>query len=128
MPSGKVKLRIFLDNNMRDDLGAYLQHRGHSVVRQRFYIKPDSPDPIVAMTALKADRILFTQDKDFNSQRFQQPRLEKLNRISISGDSATLLDALKNNLHLLEFQWSHCVAMRTRFVAFIKIDGIRFRA
>src|SRR5690349_23269678 len=101
MPAAAVKLRLFLDNNVPDSIGRYLQRRGHSVLRQRFHIPANSPDQLVALTAVTADRILVTIDKDFNDQRFQQNRFARLSRISLSGPSHTLLDAVKAHLHLI---------------------------
>lgn len=123
-----IKLPLFLDNNIPDSIGRYLQRRGHSVQRQRFYIPADSPDQVVAMTALQAGRILVTQDKDFNSQRFQQERFAQLSRIALSGQSNTLLGALQEHMHLVEFQWMHCQANGVaRMVAYIKAGQVRFR-
>jgi hypothetical protein len=129
MAKTTIKLSFFLDNNVPDSIGGFLQRRGHSVQRQRFSIPADSPDPVVAMTALRAGRILVTQDKDFNSQRFQQDRFALLSRISLSGPSTTLLPALKEHLHLIEFQWAHCQQIRaTRMVAFVKLGNVRFKS
>jgi len=129
MAKTTIKLSFFLDNNVPDSIGGFLQRRGHSVQRQRFSIPADSPDPVVAMTALRAGRILVTQDKDFNSQRFQQDRFALLSRISLSGPSTTLLPALKEHLHLIEFQWAHCQQTRaTRMVAFVKLGNVRFKS
>jgi hypothetical protein len=127
MPKAATKLYFFLDNNVPDSIGRFLQRCGHSVQRQRFYIAADSPDPVVAMTALKAGRILVTQDKDFNSQRFQQDRFASLNRVSLSGASTTLLPALREHLHLIEFQWGLCQRQGLRMVAFVKLGNVRFR-
>lgn len=129
MAKATVKLRFFLDNNVPDSIGSFLQRRGHSVQRQRFYIPADSPDPVVAMTALKAGRILITQDKDFNSQRFQQERFAGLSRVSLSGGSTTLLPAMKEHLHLIEFQWTHCQRIKAaRMIAFVKLGNVRFKS
>jgi hypothetical protein len=129
MARATVKLRFFLDNNVPDSIGGFLQRRGHSVQRQRFYIPADSPDPVVAMTALKAGRILITQDKDFNSQRFQQERFAELSRVSLSGSSTTLLPAMKEHLHLIEFQWAHCQRIKAaRMIAFVKLGNVRFKS
>lgn len=129
MATSTTKLSFFLDNNVPDSIGKYLQRLGHRVIRQRFSIPADSPDPIVAMTALQAGCILITQDKDFNSQRFQQDRFSTLSRISLSGSSATLLPALKEHLHLIEFQWTHCQQVNApRMVAFVKLGNVRFKA
>lgn len=77
---------------------------------------------------MKAHRILVTQDKDFNNQRFHQPRYATLSRISLTGLSHTLLPALKEHIHLVEAQWMHVEAGgQTRMLAYIKKDCIRFR-
>jgi hypothetical protein len=123
-----VRLPLFLDNNVPDSLGRYLQRRGHSVHRQRFYIPADSPDPIVATTAMKAGRILVSQDKDFNSQRFQQDRFASLSRIAFSGEAQTLLPALKEHMELIEFRWAQCQRNRSRLIAHVKVGQVRFRA
>lgn len=129
MPKAAIKLHLFLDNNIPDSIGRYLQRRGHSVQRQRFHIPADSPDPVVATTAMKAGRILVTQDKDFTSQRFQQERFAALSRISLSGQSNTLLAALKEHLHLLEFQWAHCQQTGIgRMIAHVRVGQVRFRS
>lgn len=128
MAKAAVKLPFFLDNNVPDSIGRYLQGRGHSVLRQRFYIPGDSPDQLVAMTAMTAGRILVTLDKDFNSQRFQQQRFASLSRIALSGPSQTLLPAMKEHMDLIEFQWSRCLVMRApRMIAHVKVGQVRFR-
>lgn len=127
MAKAAFKLHLFLDANVPDSIGRFLQGRGHSVQRQRFYIPQNSPDPTVGMTALQAGRILLTQDKDFNSQRFQQDRFADLSRIHITGLSHTLLPALKEHLHLIEFQWGHSIKTRRRMVAYVKAGQVKFR-
>ena len=126
MPDKRVKLRFFLDNNVPDSIGRYLQNRGHSVLRQRFHIPHNSPDPLVGITALQAERILVTWDKDFNSQAFRHERFDNLSRLSLSGGGATLLEAVKEHIDLLEFQFSR-VPKCGRMVAFIKLGNSRFR-
>lgn len=124
-----AKLYFFLDNNVPDSIGRYLQGRGHSVQRQRFYIPANSPDPIVATTALKAGRILVSQDRDFNTQRFQQERFAGLSRIALSGPGPTLVDAMKQHIHLIESQWAHVQRTRApRMIAHVRTGQIRFRA
>ena len=127
MALAAVKLHIFMDNNIADPLGKLLQRRGHSVQRQRYYIPDNSSDPVVAITALMAGRILLTQDRDFNSQRFHQDRFAKLSRISLAGDSSTLSNALKQHMRLIEFQWGECLGTGSRMIVHIKEGQIRFR-
>jgi predicted nuclease of predicted toxin-antitoxin system len=122
------KLDFFLDNNVPDSIGRYLQGRGHSVIRQRFCIPANSPDQIVAMTALQSGRVLVTQDKDFNSQRFAKDRFAKLSRVSLSGGSHTLLPALKAYIHLIENHGAHVGASKApRLLAQVQLGAIRFR-
>ena len=128
MARAAIKLPFFLDNNVPDSIGKYLQHRGHSVFRLRHHMSPDSPDPIVASTAMAAGRILVTQDKDFNSQRFQQPRFARLSRIALCGPSHTLLPAVKEHIEMIEFAWIQCVAKREpRMVVHIQLGQFRSR-
>lgn len=119
-------MRFFLDQNVPDSVGRYLQGRGHSVLRLRHHIREDSPDPVVAMTALKAGRILITQDRDFKAQRFQQGRFAQLSRIGISGDGPTLLPAVKEHIAVLEFQFQR-IPRGGRMVAHVQVGNVRFR-
>lgn len=129
MAKSVVKLPLFFDNNVPDSIARYLQGRGHSVLRLRFHIPADSPDPLVAMTAMTASRILVTLDKDFNDQRFQQERFAKLSRISLSGAPHTLLGAVKEHLHLIEYQWQHVHRTRaTRMIVHLKAGQFRIRS
>lgn len=122
----RQKLFFFLDNNVPDSIGRYLQSRRHSVLRQRFHIAHDAPDPVVGMTALQANRILVTWDKDFNSQSFRQERFARLSRISLSGDGPSLLEAVKEHIELLEFQLPR-PPKGGRIVAHVQRGNIRFR-
>lgn len=126
MTDGRPKLSFFLDNNVPDSIGRYLQGRGHSVHRQRHHIPHDSPDAAVGMTALQAERILVSWDKDFNNQSFRQPRFAGLSRVSLSGEGPTLLPAIKEHIDVVEFQMPR--APRSgRMVAFLKVGNCRFK-
>lgn len=128
MAVAAIKLPFFLDNNVPDSIGNYLQGRGHSVFRLRKHIPADSPDPVVASTALAAGRILVTQDKDFSSQRFQQPRFAALSRIALSGQAHTLLPAMKEHIEMIEFAWTQHLAKHTlRMVAHIRFGQINLK-
>jgi hypothetical protein len=127
MAARRPKLRFFLDQNVPDSVGRYLQGRGHSVERLRYHIAEESPDPIVGMTALKAGRILVSWDKDFNSQRFRQERFAGLSRISLSGEGPTLLAAMKEHIDVVEFQLQR-VPKGGRWVAHIQLGNVRFRS
>ena len=129
MRKAAAKLDLFLDNNVPDSIGDYLQSRGHSVFWQRAHIPADSPDPIVATTAMEAGRILVTQDKDFNNQRFMKERYAHLSRISLVGPAHTLLAAVKEHIDLIEYQWARGISQgATRMIAFVKAGDIRFKS
>lgn len=122
------KLSFFTDNNVPDSVAKYLQRRGHSVHRMRHHMPADSPDPVVATAALQAGRILVSQDKDFNDQRFAQARFAKLSRIALSGPGPSLVAALKEHMHLIEAQWDYKVRTgEVRMIVHIKVGQIRIR-
>ena len=120
------QLRFFLDQNVPDSIGKYLQGRGHSVLRLRHHIAEDSPDPVVGMTALKAGRILVSWDRDFTSQRFRQERFGELSRIGLSGAGPTLLAAVKEHIAVIEFQMAR-IPKGGRVVAHVQVGQVRFR-
>lgn len=120
------RLRFFIDQNVPDSIGAYLQGRGHSVYRLRHHISENSPDPVVGMTALKAGRILVSWDRDFNGQRFQQERFGTLSRIGLSGPGPSLLPAIKEHIQIVEFQMSR-IPKGGRMIAHVQVGNVRFR-
>jgi hypothetical protein len=123
-----LQMSFFLDNNISDRIGAWLSERGHDVALQRKHILADAPDLTVAATAMAAGRILVTQDKDFNSQRFQKARFAALSRIGLVGGAHQLLPALAAHMHLIEFQWAWLLSHTgSSLIAFVKPGGIRFR-
>jgi uncharacterized protein with PIN domain len=126
MVVGRAKLRFFFDQNVPDSICRYLRGRGHSVLLLRHHIPDNSPDPVVGMTALQADRILVTWDRDFNAQRFRQERFAELSRISLCGAGPTLLPAVKEHIAVLEFQMPRCPP-GGRMVAQVQIGIVRFR-
>ena len=126
--AGRAKLRFFTDHNVPDSIGNYLRGRGHSVVRLRHHMPDNSKDPVVATAALKDGRILITCDKDFNTQRFMQPRFEGLSRVALSGDGPTLLPAVKEHIETIEFQFALAQRKRAaRLVAHVQVGQLRFR-
>ena len=62
----------------------WFEEKGTDIVRVREIMPVDSPDPVVAEAAMSDGRILVSWDRDFNHQRFRQPRFEDLRRIGLS--------------------------------------------
>lgn len=77
-------IRFLLDNNVPDSVARVLRERGHDVELVREIMAADAKDPVVAVAAIKAQRVLVSWDKDFNHQRFQQPHFSLLSRIGMS--------------------------------------------
>jgi hypothetical protein len=125
MAAAKQSLRFFTDENIPDSIVAYLRGRGHSVYRCKSHLPEGTPDPVVATTAMEDNRILISQDKDFNHQRFEQPRFAKLSRIGLTGHGPELLAAVKEHIHLVEAQWSHKAAAQ-RMIARLKVGQVKF--
>lgn len=126
MQPDRQALRFFLDQNVPDSICRYLRGRGHSVYLLRHHIPENSPDPVVGMTALQAQRILVTCDRDFNAQRFRQDRFAELSRVGLCGPGPTLLDAVKEHIEVLEFQMARIPA-NGRMVAQLQCGIVRFR-
>jgi hypothetical protein len=96
-------IRFLLDNNVPVSVALFLRERGHDVVFSRDIQAADATDPIVAVAAIEARRVLVSWDKDFNHQRFQQPRFAALSRIGMScpePDGATRIARL---IDVIEF-------------------------
>lgn len=102
MASGRAIL-FLTDNNVPDSVGRYLIERGHDVSRVRDVMSADAKDPVVAEAAMQAGRILVTWDRDFNAQRFMQPRYASLSRIGFSCPEPEGAERLADVIDLLEF-------------------------
>jgi hypothetical protein len=127
MARALLKLDFFTDENIPDSVCRYLQGRGHSVFKAKAHLPEGSADPVVATAAMEDNRILLTWDKDFNDQRYQQGRFARLNRIGLSGEGPDLVVAFKRHIRVIEFQYGEAVRERRRFVAFAKVDQVRFK-
>jgi hypothetical protein len=96
-------IRFLLDNNAPDSVAHFLRGRGHDVELVREIMATNAKDPVVAVAAIEAQRVLVSWDKDFNHQRFQQPRFKSLSRIGMScpePDGATRIAEL---IDVIEF-------------------------
>ena len=99
-------IRFLLDNNVPDSVARFLRERGHDVELVREVMAADAKDPVVAVAAIESQRVLVSWDKDFNHQRFQQPRHRALSRIGMScpePDGATRLAQL---IDVVEFTYA----------------------
>lgn len=101
-----VKIAFLTDNNVPDSVVAVLKHRGHDVVRVRDVIAADASDPEVAETAIRANRVLVSWDRDFNHQRFKKPRFSALQRIAFSCPEPEGADRISALLQRIEFEFT----------------------
>ena len=96
-------LSFLTDVNVPDSVGIFLVNVGHDVARVREIMAADAPDPIVAEAAMHAGRILISWDKDFNHQRFMQPRFANLSRIGFCCPEPEGAQRLGAVIDLVEF-------------------------
>jgi hypothetical protein len=99
----KPVLKFFTDNNVPDSVGGVLIDRGHNVIRLRDVMAADAKDPVVAVAAIEAGRILVSWDRDFNHQRFQAPRFAGLSRIGMSCAEPEGAGRIEETIDLVEF-------------------------
>ena len=97
------KLRFLADHNVPESLALTLEAEGHDVVRLRYVMANDAPDPVVAMAAIKDQRILISWDRDFTQQRFKSPRFASLNRLAMSGKEVNGANRLAATLDIVCF-------------------------
>lgn len=102
----RAVLGFLADQNVPEDIVRCLTKRGHIVSRVRDEMPADSPDPVVALAAINAGRILLTWDRDFGHQRFMQPRFDRLCRIGFSCPEPEGARRLAEVLDLLEFAFA----------------------
>lgn len=127
MARAAIKLRFFNDENVPDSVARYLRGRGHSVYRAKGQLAESTPDQVVATVAMEDDRILVSQDKDFKSQTFQQPRFTRLSRLALVGPGPTLLEAVKQYIHVIEVQGAHRLVHGGRMVIHVQVGQVRIR-
>ena len=99
-------IRFLLDNNVPDSVAHFLRERGHDVELVRAVLAADAKDPVVAVAALEAQRVLISWDKDFNHQRFQQDRFKELSRIGMSCPEPDGAIRLTQLIDVVEFTYS----------------------
>ena len=98
-----MPIDFLTDHNVAVAVGQFLVERGHDVVRVADQMEPNTPDPIVARAAIEAERVLISWDKDFNHQRFMQPRFADLSRIGFSCPEPEGAVRLAEVIDLVEF-------------------------
>ena len=127
MARALIRLRFFTDENVPDSVARYLRGRGHSVYRAKGQLAERTPDQVVATVAMEDDRVLVSQDKDFKSQTYQQPRYARLSRLALVGPGPTLRDAVREHIHLIEAQGVHRHAHGGRMIIHVQVGQIRIR-
>lgn len=102
----RTVLGFLADQNVPEDVVRCLTKRGHIVSRVRDEMPADSPDPVVALAAINAGRILLSWDRDFAHQRFMQPRFERLSRIGFSCPEPEGARRVLEVIDLIEFAFA----------------------
>ena len=100
-----------MDHCVPESVSKLLEERGHTVTRLGEAIPPDSPDPLVALTAERDNSILISHDGDFNAiapriPKGHRQRFRKLSRIHMNCKKPRSAERLSAALSLLEFEWA----------------------
>ncbi|MBL9045958.1 MAG: DUF5615 family PIN-like protein [Tabrizicola sp.] len=106
MMAKRAVLGFLTDQNVPDDVVRCLEKRGHIVSRVRDEMPADSPDPVVALAAISAGRILLSWDRDFNDQRFMRDRFRLLSRIGFSCPYPEGATRLMEVIDLIEYAFA----------------------
>lgn len=96
-------LMLLADHNVPMSVVQAFRSFGHDAVTVADTMPTNSSDPVVAKAAIEAGRILVSWDKDFNHQRFMQPRFAGLSRIAFACPEPTGATRLRGVIDLVEF-------------------------
>lgn len=95
---------------MAESVCRFLEERGHEVIRLRTILATDTPDPIVAKTAMDLGAILISDDQDFNVIAGRKPtarqrRFQRLSRVNMRCPHAKAVERLAAAIALVEFEF-----------------------
>lgn len=100
-------MRFLLDHNVPASVAAVLQDNGHDVALLTDLLPQDSPDPLVAKTAIIEDRVLVSHDRDMRrierliSDGFRE-RFPQLKRMHLSCSEVVSANRVQAFIHLIE--------------------------
>lgn len=117
--------RILSDHNEPEPLSKWLEEQGHYVVRSKFAVGQEAPDPVVAKYAIENDLTLISWDKDFGHQRFMAPRYSGLSRMGFSCPEPMAIERAKEVYDVLDFLVTRSGTVR--FEIRIARDKVLFR-
>lgn len=96
-------LKLLADHNVPKSVVEVFRSFGHDAVTVAETMPTNSSDPVVAVAAIEAGRILVSWDKDFNHQRFTKPRFAGLSRIAFACPEPTAAIRLSAIMDIVEF-------------------------
>jgi len=117
--SPPMAMRFFVDQNVPDSVGRFLESRGYAVILLRNKIPTDSPDTLVAAVSEANNAVLVTFDPDFKAlasrigigrRRFTKLSLIRFERCRES-QAANRIEAA---LSLIEHEWAFRNTSRDR--------------
>jgi predicted nuclease of predicted toxin-antitoxin system len=104
----RAAIRFFIDQNVPDSVGIALRNRGHNVTLLREVMPQESPDPLVATTALLNRAVLVTFDRDFDQKRAEMQighRHNRLSRIILKCREPEAASRILVAMTLIEAEW-----------------------
>ena len=112
MVSRPRKARFYLDENVPQQLGAFLKERGHAVV----YCPPhlvSKMDVLHLSEATKLEAVLLTIDKEFKTHNFPTQRIKQSPGVVILSTSAPTPKQYQRIVHkLLKYLTRHSITGR----------------
>ena len=108
----RPKIRFFIDHNVADSVGRFLDSEGHDVILLRTQIAPNSPDPLVAAISEMNDAVLVSHDTDFKNLLprvaiGQRQRFRRLSRIGLRCPEPRAAERIASALSLIEHEWEY---------------------
>lgn len=105
-----VSIPFFMDQNVPDSVGKFLETEGHTVVRLREVMATTTPDPVIAVACTKNGHVLVSHDKDFRqiAKRLnitQRQYQQSLHKITLECPEPEDVARLKDSLSLIEHEW-----------------------
>ena len=101
-------MRFLLDNNVPNSVADTLCGLGHDVALVRDVLSADAADPLVALTAESAGRVLISLDRDFQAidplkPDGRRPRFRRLSRIWLRCRPSRSAERIR--LFIREIEW-----------------------
>lgn len=107
----RLRIPFFTDNDVEDDVGAFLSDSGHDVDRLRDVMATTAADPVIAENCRRFGLVLVTHNvKHFRAiaQNYLEKhgRVDTLCRIELECHQSMAVQRLREFLPIIELEWA----------------------